>query len=199
VDYGVDGDAYTMSMDSAFWIWNLVANIAYGERYDVVMPLVQSKIHFYQDQFFLKTADIDKQAEALLKKDPASKEAIDLITRFGVETGEQMTKDWRNFWMYLFARVRDGFTVTAPVKKQCVGSQRKGCTSRRVPDAAATGYSQAWYQRIVGDGDNKEHYAVPDEQVSDPTLRAANTHKILRMQKLREPIVSSSEGEGIVV
>ena len=26
VDYGVEADAYTMSMDSAFWVWNLVMN-----------------------------------------------------------------------------------------------------------------------------------------------------------------------------
>ena len=41
VAYGVEGDAYTMSLDSAFWVYNLVANLAYGERYADVMPLVQ--------------------------------------------------------------------------------------------------------------------------------------------------------------
>merc|ERR1740117_833734 len=95
VDYGVEADAYTMSMDSAFWVWNLVANLAYGERYSEVMPQVQRKIHFYQDKFFKQTADVDKQAAELLKKDPNSAEAITLITQFGVETGEKMTKDWR--------------------------------------------------------------------------------------------------------
>merc|ERR1712083_1061894 len=104
-----------------------------------------------------------------------------------------MTKDWRNFWMYLFAGFRDGFTVTAPKSKQCVGGQRKACTSRRIPDAAATGYSAAWYKRIVADSDNKEHYAVPAEQVSDPSLRSANHRKILRMQKIREQIPIAHE------
>ena len=32
-------DALTPSMDSAFWIWNLVSNLAYGDRADVVKPL----------------------------------------------------------------------------------------------------------------------------------------------------------------
>merc|ERR1712039_425659 len=199
VDYGVDGDAYTMSMDSAFWVWNLVANLAYGERYDVLMPMVQTKIHFYQDRFFKQTAAIDKQAQALLEKDPKSKEAIDLITKFGVETGEQMTKDWRNFWMYLFARVRDGFTVSAPAKKQCDGRERTDCTSRRVPDAAATGYSESWRKRIVADGQNREHYEVPSQHFADPESSAANHRKILRMQKTRESPESFTATEGVVV
>ena len=29
-------------MDSAFWVANLVANLAYGDRYDTVMPLVNT-------------------------------------------------------------------------------------------------------------------------------------------------------------
>ena len=33
VPYAVKADAYTMSMDSAFWVANLVANLAYGNRY----------------------------------------------------------------------------------------------------------------------------------------------------------------------
>ena len=33
VPYAVKADAYNMNMDSAFWVWNLVANMAYGERY----------------------------------------------------------------------------------------------------------------------------------------------------------------------
>lgn len=33
VSYAVDADAFHMSMDSAFWVYQLVANLAYGERY----------------------------------------------------------------------------------------------------------------------------------------------------------------------
>lgn len=195
VDYGVEADAYTMSMDSAFWVWNLVSNIAYGERYNVVMPLVQSKIHFFQDRFFQSTAAMDKQAEALFRTDPKS--AVELITKFGVETGEQMTKDWRNFWMYLFSHTRDGFTTTAPKAKQCVGKQKKACTSRAIPDTAETGYSEAWNKRRVADGQNMEHYAVPTEHFADPAVRAANHHKAMRMDK-RRPL-PEARGEATIV
>ncbi len=32
VSYGNRADAFNMDLDSAFWVWNLVANMAYGER-----------------------------------------------------------------------------------------------------------------------------------------------------------------------
>merc|ERR1712139_532747 len=198
VAYGVEADAYTMSMDSAFCVWNLVANLAYGERYDVVMPLVQQKIREYQDRFFEQTAKIDKQAEELLRKDPKSHEAIELISRFGVETGEKMTKDWRNFWMYLFARVRDGFTVLPPKKKQCAGKQRADCTSRAVPQALESGYSQAWYERIVSDGENKEHYHVPKAHAYGGTYEA-NLRQARIMDKVHESKTPSHQEEKMVV
>ena len=34
VSYGVDADALRVSLDSAFWVFNLVAHVAYGERYE---------------------------------------------------------------------------------------------------------------------------------------------------------------------
>merc|ERR1712113_600062 len=122
---------------------------------------------FYQDRFFEQTTKIDEKAQALLEKDPKSKEAIDLITKFGVETGEQMTKDWRNFWMRLFARTRDFQTVNAPRRPLCTKDERKDCTARPMPDAVTPGYSKEWYARIVADGDNAEHYRVPGDVTID--------------------------------
>jgi len=209
----VEADAYTMSMDSAFWVWNLVANIAYGERYADVMPLVQRKIHFYQDQclfsdnkdscradqFFKTTAKIDAEAEALLLNNSTASEAIELITEFGVNTGEKMTKDWRDFWMYLFVRFRDGFTITDPVKTQCIGKQRRDCTSRRIPTTSETGYSGEWYARLIADGDNAAHYHVPADQLQSSAVRAANRRKILRMDKVPDHgLGRKSKGEILV-
>ena len=35
------------------------------------------------------------------------------------------------------------------------------CTSRSLPEASEPGYTDAWYARIVADGENAEHYAAP--------------------------------------
>ena len=186
----VDADAYTMSLDSAFWVNNLVANIAYGERYREAYPLIQAEINKYQGRFFAETKDLDARAKAIYEGgDEAG--AIKLVTEYGVKTGDQMTKDWLGFWMTLFSRFRDGFTVTAPKQKVCDLSkgEKNGCTARPVPDAATTGYSDAWYARIVAD-DTEHHYAVPTAHVeamrADPKLAALDARKRQRMEKRRK-------------
>jgi len=180
VAYAVESDAYTMSMDSAFWVWNLVANMAYGERYRDVFPEIQSKIHFFQDRFFKETEHIDEVASQKFKTDPAA--AVEMVTAYTVTTGEQMTKDWRNFWMYLFSRYRDGFTTAPPPKKVCKGAEKTGCTSRVVPDCATTGYTEEWYDRILTDSDNEEHYAIDVEQGREELAKK----KLLVMDKRRK-------------
>lgn len=184
VEYGVAGDALTMSMDSAFWVWNLVANMAYGERYAEVMPIVQARIHHFQDQMFAQAAATDARALALVHAGK-TEAAVELATAFGVATGEQMLKDWRDFWMFLFARFRDGFTISAPQKPQCAhGRPAKGCTSRVLPETEPTGYSPAWYDRIVADGDNAQHYKV-GAQHTVGAEGEANRRKLMRMEKRR--------------
>jgi len=182
VAYAVEADAYKMSLDSAFWVANLVANLAYGDRYETVMPLVRAKIHEYQDVLFDAAEQMDRRANALADAGDVDA-AVALVTEFGVERGEQMTRDWRAFWMQLFAHTRDGFTVTAPTLPTCAAGQTKQCTARPVPQAKATGYSQEWYSRIVADAANAAHYAVPAEQRRDEVVLAANRRKERVMDK----------------
>ena len=39
-----DADAFTPSLDSSFWVWNPVSNLAYGERVDVVQPALDAEL-----------------------------------------------------------------------------------------------------------------------------------------------------------
>jgi dipeptidase len=157
-------DAFQMNLDSAFWVWNLVSNMAYGERYQSTYPLILSEIVKFQDMFFESCSALEKTVVPMYENDPDA--AIKAMTKFVVETGEKMTTDWRNFWMTLFARFRDGFTITKPVATQCnvaVG-QRVNCTSRNIPIATQSGYDDNWYSRIIQDGENDAHYRVPTSE-----------------------------------
>lgn len=185
VSYGVKADAYNMNLDSAFWVWNLVGNMAYGERAEEAYSLILHKIAQYQNRFFKETAELDKKAADMYKTDPNA--AIKLITEYSVNTGDKMTKEWLNFWMHLFSRFRDGFTVTPSTTKQCdpAKHERKDCTSRADPHTLASGYSNAWYQRIVSDSDNRAHYHVPTSEYKDPERLRLNQRKKLRMNKQR--------------
>lgn len=52
VDYAVDSDALRMSLDSAFWVYNLVAHMAYTDRHSEVWPLLQERIRRVQRRLF---------------------------------------------------------------------------------------------------------------------------------------------------
>eukprot|EP00656_Telonema_subtile_P010342 TRINITY_DN1496_c0_g1_i5.p1 TRINITY_DN1496_c0_g1~~TRINITY_DN1496_c0_g1_i5.p1 ORF type:complete len:164 (+),score=42.40 TRINITY_DN1496_c0_g1_i5:94-585(+) len=157
--------------------YNLVANLAYGERYADVYPLIQAEINKYQAKFFAETAQLDESAAALFKNGSDVK-AIELLTKYCETTGDWMTSEWRQFWMVLFSRVRDGFNCAAPKLPQCKPGQTKGCTSRVVPHCAETGYSTDWYARMISDPANAAHYRVPAPTEED-------RRKLLRMDKKR--------------
>jgi len=180
VPYAVKADAYNMNMDSAFWVWNLVANMAYGERYNAVYPQIQLKINEIQGRLFDEAAAMDKQAAAMMPSDPAA--AIAMMTNFSVTTGDNLVAEWRTFWMFLFSRFRDGFTTTTTTSKPvCTEGQTKDCTFRLIPDCQETGYSDTWYNRIVTE--NGAKYAVPP--AANANDEAHKAWKMLRMQKKR--------------
>ena len=96
--------------------------------------------------------------------------------------------------MELFSLTRDFMVVTAPKQKQCIPGAPLGkgaakganttCTSRSLPTASEPGYNDEWYARIVADGDNAEHYAVPahvdiEDEQNQAKLRVI--HKLPRV------------------
>ena len=194
--YGVKSDAFHMSLDSAFWVWNLVGNMAYGERAAETYPIILDKINLFQNQLLKQTTTLDAALLRQYASDPAA--AVALATKQTVDMGDKMTKDWLQVWMELFSRFRDGFTVTPSVHRQCdqnpASRAFKNCTFRADPVAATGGYSKEWYARIVADGDNAEHYANPPSKADDKNghqndhqndHEAINEWKLLRINKMR--------------
>jgi hypothetical protein len=60
--------------------------------------------------------------------------------------------------------------------------EKTNCTSRTIPDCAETGYSAEWYARVLAEGQNAAHYAVP----ASATVNAHTEWKMLRMDKKRK-------------
>eukprot|EP00658_Telonema_sp_P-2_P081495 TRINITY_DN8368_c0_g2_i1.p1 TRINITY_DN8368_c0_g2~~TRINITY_DN8368_c0_g2_i1.p1 ORF type:complete len:591 (+),score=127.92 TRINITY_DN8368_c0_g2_i1:117-1889(+) len=176
VPYAAAGDAYHMDLNSAFWVYNLVANLAYGERYADIYPLIQVEIAKYQAKFFREIQEIDSLATSLWRNGSEAA-AVEMATKYCETTGDWMTGQWRQFWMYLFARTRDGLTVLPGKLAQCSPGQTRGCTSRYVPDTEESGYTQDWYGRIVAE--DGEHYRVP------AAVGELDEWKLRRIQKRR--------------
>ena len=54
-------------MDSAFWVWNLVSNMAYGDRADIVSRALKVKLMTLQGKMLAAVAKEDAQAAAAAK------------------------------------------------------------------------------------------------------------------------------------
>jgi dipeptidase len=155
---GVTPPMMKFSFDSAFYVFNLVANWAYS-RWDLIYPDVLKAIQAKETQYMTEVKEIDQKAITILDVDgPAA--AIDYVTNYSVNTGNKLVKDWLSFFGDLFVKYRDGYVITAnPTNTAC------GCSSKNAF------YPQAWYDRIVKD--TGSHYLVlPDDALkNDPKIR----------------------------
>jgi len=136
------------SIDSAFWVFNLVAHIAY-DRWDNVYPEILNKSNEFEDQFDKSFAETDKKLVKLVSQGQLP-QAIEYATNYSVNIGDTVFSEWRKFWEYLVARHLDGTTKTS------VPDQPK-------PDVDFPGYGQAWYDRIVKETGDK-YLVYPDSQ-----------------------------------
>ena len=91
--------------DAAFWIFNQIANFSYT-RYSYIHPEIFAKQQADEEKFIATIPEIDNRAKALLGTSPAK--AIDLLTDFSVNTGNNTILDWKKFYGYLFTRFMDG-------------------------------------------------------------------------------------------
>ena len=166
VAYAPVADSWTMSMDSAFWVWNLVGNVAFSERFEEGFPLILN--HTLEEQARMASLAADMEAEFVSVYDPAAPAAAtELATAFVVATGEDMTARWRSLWMRLFATFRDGTVFSAPTTVQCPPEGPfTNCTAKLVAVANEEGYDQDFRARIVADSDNAVRYRVPDSAVA---------------------------------
>lgn len=122
------GDFSRFSWDSAFWVFNFVANWAYSRYADMIQD-VQPVQREMEGSFLARQKDIEEAALALYRKSPEL--ARDYLTRYSVEEGEKVVARWRKLgefllWKYLDGNVRDS---------------QGNVTHPRYPDD--------WYRRIV--------------------------------------------------
>lgn len=159
VPYAPVTDGFSMSMDSAFWIWNLVGNIAFSERYSDAFPMVLAKTDEVQAQLVGAAAAMEAVFVGKYSTDPA--DAVEFMTTFTELMGENTMKEWTRFWQFLFATFRDGGILLPSTGTQCLNGQTQGCTAKLIPGEISTGYSENWRARIVADSDNAKRYLVP--------------------------------------
>jgi dipeptidase len=122
------GDFSRFSWESAFWVFNFVANWAYS-RYSDMLQDIQPVQQELEGSFLARQQEVEAAALALYKQSPEL--AREFLTRYSVEQGEKVVARWRKLgefliWKYLDGNVRDS---------------QGNVTHPRYPDS--------WYRRIV--------------------------------------------------
>ena len=152
------------SLDSSFWVFNLVAQMAY-DRWDNIYPEVLAKATELQDEFDATARDTDAKLVELAQSGKLA-DAIAFATNYSVAVGDKTHSTWLAFWKYLVARHVDGLTKTYIPDEQN-------------PKVESPGYGQAWYDRIAKETGDK--YLIPPSSLAagaKPGVRKMPYNKI---------------------
>jgi dipeptidase len=128
-------DMMTFDADHAFWVFSQVTNFAYT-RYNLIQPEIRKKQKSLEAKFVTATKMTDAAALSLLKEN--RKEAINYLTDFSCNTGDNLTTEWKNMYGYLFAKYMDGNVKTFN-------------PTQMNPDVEQPGYSKRFLKAIVKD------------------------------------------------
>jgi len=133
-----NGSMMEFSDNAAFWVFNQVSNFAYT-RYSDMMPEIRKLQGDLEGRYISTTQTIDNVAAELFKKDP--KLAIEYLTDYSVNQGNNTVKAWKELYKYLFTKYLDG-NIKTPVP------------GKLNPTVKQPPYNEEWYKIIVdGTGD----------------------------------------------
>lgn len=137
-----NGSMTEYSETSAFWLFNLVTNMAYS-RYSDMIKDIRKEQNRLERSFIREVAQLDER----IKKAKDSKEIVTMTTRFSLEKASQTMKVWKKLSEFLLVKYIDG-----NIKKETNGKfeespYRKGqCVFPEQPQ-----YPENWYRMIVKD------------------------------------------------
>ncbi len=128
-----NGKMMEFTSKSAFWVFNQVSNFAYT-RYNAIHPEIAEKQKSLEKKYLSFTKIIDNAAKSMMDEDKDA--AIEFITDFSCNQGDNLTKEWTKFYGYLFAKYMDG-----NIKEKDGNKQN--------PKMEQPGYSKRFYKHII--------------------------------------------------
>ncbi len=118
------------SWDSAFWVFNFVANYAYS-RYSDMIQDIQKVQRELEGKFLADQPHIEEAALVLYKQSPQL--ASDYLTEYSVKQGDTTVQRWKKLGEFLLYKYLDG-----NVKNE-------------LGKVTHPGYPESWYRRIVNE------------------------------------------------
>jgi dipeptidase len=141
-----NGDMCTYSPASAFWLFNLVANMCYS-RYDMMSADARKVQKELEMQYIEGTSAVDEAAKKLYENDVWK--ARDYLTDYSIKAAQNTFDKWKSLSEYLLVKYIDG-----NIKKEKDGQ------FLRSPDGypampSQPGYNDAWKKSVIQDTGKK--------------------------------------------
>lgn len=141
-----NGDLYTLSWTSAFWVHNWVANQAYS-RYSLMIPDIRKAQIALEDSFEREQPELEAKAKELYAGSP--EEAIKFLNDYSIKQATGATGKFKELGEYLLVKFLDG-----NMKKERDGK------FARTPDGYPEspnfpGYNEEYYRAIVRDAGDR--------------------------------------------
>jgi len=112
------GSLSKFSWDSAFWIFNFVANFSYP-RYSVVIGDVQKVQNELEGEYLAQQENIESTALSLLKNSKG--EAIEYLTNYSLSSAENTIREWKHLGENLVLKYMDGLAKDEFFKPKNIG------------------------------------------------------------------------------
>jgi len=106
------GNILDFDWNSAFWVFNLLANYAYG-MYNIVIEEIKAEQTRLENRSRALTGAVDLAAKSLWDSDP--KMALEYLTDFSVNNAEYNVDSWRQLAFHIFTKYNDRYRRTEDV------------------------------------------------------------------------------------
>ncbi len=100
------GSIKDFTLESSFWVFNLVANLAYT-KYSYVIKDIQKVQSELENKYFELQPAVEKTALELYNKDP--KLAVDYLSNYSLNTASELHRRWFKLWTELVVKYNDGY------------------------------------------------------------------------------------------
>lgn len=141
-----NGDLYTFSWTSSFWIQNWVSNMVYN-KYDYMHPDLKKVQDELEGKFLAEQNSTEKEALELYKKSP--EQAVQFLTKYSEKQAQYAFEKWKKLGEFLVIKYMDGVVRKEKDGEFIRNEHGKPSSPQRV------GYPKDLYERVVKETGDK--------------------------------------------
>ena len=141
-----NGDLYTFSWTSSFWIQNWVSNMVYN-KYDYMHPDLKKVQDELEGKFLSEQSNTEKEALDLYKKSP--EQAVQFLTKYSEKQAQYAFEKWKKLGEFLVIKYMDGVVRKEKDGEFIRNEHGKPSSPQRV------GYPKDFYERVVKETGDK--------------------------------------------